>query len=102
MAGLTVAGILKIVIAFVFYNTLYASVLDESRVSRFLLWFYPQVSYQSLNRIYRFLMSVKPVLLTSASFVVLTTFLMITIPWLFIFTASRKTRKTIERERIWR
>jgi hypothetical protein len=47
-------------------------------------------------------MGVKPVLLTSASFVVLTTFLMITIPWLFIFTASRKTRRMIERERIWR
>jgi hypothetical protein len=102
MAGLTVAGALKIVIAFVFYNTLYASVLDESRVSRFLLWFYPQVSYHALNKIYRFLMGVKPVLLTSASFVVFTTFLMITIPWLFIFTASRKTRRMIERERIWR
>jgi hypothetical protein len=102
MAGLTVAGALKIVIAFVFYNTLYASVLDEGRVGRFLLWFYPQVSYRALNKIYRFLMGVKPVLLTSASFVVLTTFLMITIPWLFIFTASRKTRRMIERERIWR
>ena len=44
---MTVAGVLKIVIAFVFYNTLYASVLDEGRVSRFLLWFYPQVSYQA-------------------------------------------------------
>ena len=76
--------------------------LDEGRVSRFLLWFYPQVSYRALNRVYRFLMGVKPVLLTSASFVVLTTFLMITIPWLFILTASRKTRRMIERERIWR
>ena len=47
MAGLTVAGVLKMVIAFVFYNTLYASVLDDGRVSRFLLWFYPQVSYKS-------------------------------------------------------
>ena len=46
MAGLTVAGVLKITIAFVFYNTLYASVLDEGRVARFLLWFYPQVSYR--------------------------------------------------------
>ena len=85
MAGLTVAGVLKLTIAFVFYNTLYASVLDEGRVARFLLWFYPQVSYSTLNRIYRFLMGVKPVLLTSASFVVLTTFLMITIPWVFIY-----------------
>ena len=63
MAGLTVAGVLKLTVAFVFYNTLYASVLDQGRVSRFLLWFYPQVSYEALNRIYRFLMGVKPVLL---------------------------------------
>ena len=102
MAGLTVAGVLKLTIAFVFYNTLYASVLDEGRVGRFLLCFYPQVSYSTLNRTYRFLMGAKPVLLTSASFVVLTTFLMITIPWVFIYAASRKTRRMIERERIWR
>ncbi len=62
MAGLTVAGVLKLTIAFVLYNTLYASVLDEGRVARFLLWFYPQVSYSTLNRVYRFLMGVKPVL----------------------------------------
>ena len=68
MAGLTVAGLLKMVVAFVFYNTLYASVLDKDRVARFLLSFYPQVSYRTLNRIFRFLMGVKPVLLTSASF----------------------------------
>jgi hypothetical protein len=102
MCGLTMAGILKIIIAFVLYNTLYATVLEEARVARFLLWFYPQVSYPFLNRIYVFLMEVKPVLLTSASFVVLTTFLMITVPWLFIFVTSKKTRKMIERERIWR
>jgi hypothetical protein len=47
-------------------------------------------------------MEVKPVLLTSASFVVLTTFLMITIPWAVILAASRKTRRMIERERMWR
>jgi len=102
MAGLSVAGVLKIIIAFVFYNTLYASILEEERVARFLLWFYPQISYPALNKLYRFLMGVKPVLLTSASFVGLTTFLMITIPWAFIFAASRKTRRMIERERIWR
>jgi len=102
MAGLTVAGVLKIIIAFVFYNTLYASILEEERVARFLLWFYPQIGYPALNKIYCFLMGVRPVLLTSASFVALTTFLMITIPWAFIFAASRKTRKMIERERIWR
>lgn len=102
MAGLTVAGVLKIIIAFVFYNTLYASILEEERVARFLLWFYPQIGYPTLNKIYCFLMGVRPVLLTSASFVVLTTFLMITIPWVFIFAASRKTRKMIEREKIWR
>jgi hypothetical protein len=102
MAGMTVAAVLKIVIAFVFYNTLYASVLEEERVARFLLWFYPQISYSFLNRIYRFLVDVKPVLLTSASFVVLTTFLMVTIPWAVILAASRKTRRMIERERMWR
>jgi hypothetical protein len=91
-----------VAIAPVSSTTHYASVLDEGRVARFLLWFYPQVSYSTLNRIYRFLMSVKPVLLTSASFVVLTTFLMTTIPWVFIYAASRKTRGMIERERIWR
>ena len=83
-------------------DELYASVLEEGRVARFLLWFYPQISYPALNTIYLFLMGAKPVLLTSASFVVLTTFLMITIPWAFIFGASRKTRRMIERERIWR
>ena len=45
MSGFTMAGILKIIIAFILYNTLYASVLEEGRVARFLLWFYPQISY---------------------------------------------------------
>ena len=102
MAGLTFAGALKMTVAFIFYNYLYITVLDKERVVRFLFRFYPEVSYPVLNKTYHILMGVKLVLLTSASFVVLTTFLMITVPWVVIFAASRKTKRMIERERIWR
>jgi hypothetical protein len=101
MLGLTTAGILKIVVAFVLYNSIYVLVLDETRISKFLLSFERFVSYESLNKIYKILMNIKPLLLTSANFIILSSLLMITIPWLFIWIASRKTKRAIAREERW-
>lgn len=102
MMGLTGACALKVVIAFVLYNMLYVLVLDPDRTARFLMKFHPHVSYTALNRVYTILMEFKPILLTSANFVVLTTVLMITVPWVCILYSSKKTKKLIEREEIWK
>lgn len=102
MMGLTGACALKVVIAFVLYNMIYVLVLDPDRTARFLMKFHPQISYNALNKAYIILMEFKPILLTSTNFVVLTTFLMIAVPWVCILYSSRKTKKLIEREEIWK
>ena len=102
MMGLTIAGILKITIAFLLYNSLYVLVLDTDRVASFLARFHPRVSYEILNKIFLVLMEIKPILLTSANFIIISTLLMVTVPWGFIFVASRKTRRAILREEIWK
>ena len=75
--GLMFAAGLKLILATIIYNSLYATVLQEGRVARYLLKFYPYVSYETLDKAYRFIMTAKPVLLTSTSFVFLSTSLMI-------------------------
>jgi len=102
MMGLSAACALKIVIAFVLYNMLYVLVLDPHRTARFLLKFHPHVAYSTLDRIYTILMEFKPILLTSANFVILTTLLMICVPWIFIYFSSRRTKKLIKREEMWK
>lgn len=101
MLGLTAAGILKIIVAFMLYNTVYVVVLEENRVINVLRTMQNYVSYETLSRIYGIIMNIKPLLLTSANFIILSSFLMITVPWLFIYLASRKTKKMLTREILW-
>jgi len=101
MLGLTTAGILKIVVAFVLYNSVYVLVLDEARVTKILVSLQRYLSYETLNKVYTILMGIKPLLLTSANFIILSSLLMITVPWLFIYLASRKTKKILAREALW-
>lgn len=102
MLGLSMAGILKIVVAFVLYNMVYIFVLDNDRTAYYIMKLYPSVSYATLNKLFIFLMEFKSTLLVSSIFVILTTALMITVPWVCILFASRKTKRMIKREEIWK
>ncbi len=99
--GLMFAAGLKLILATIIYNSLYATVLQEGRVARYLLKFYPYVSYETLDEAYRFIMTAKPVLLTSTSFVFLSTSLMIAVPWVGIVIGGRRAKRTIAREKMW-
>ena len=101
MLGLTMAGVLKVIVAAIFYNTLYVRLLDNDFAARVLMKLYPHVSYQTLNKIFVMVMEFKPVLLVSSNFVFLSTALMLTVPWIVIFFASKKTKQLIDRERLW-
>ena len=102
MLGLTAAGLLKIVVAFMLYNTVYIRVLDQQKVVNFLMSLQKYLSYETVNKAYQVLMNIKPLLLTSMNFIILSSFLMITAPWLVIYFASRKTRKMLAREALWK
>ncbi len=99
--GLMFAASLKLILATIIYNSLYATVLQEERVARYLLKLYPYVSYETLDKAYRFIMTAKPVLLTSTSFVFLSTFLMISVPWVGIMIGAKRAKKAIAREKMW-
>lgn len=99
--GLMVAASLKLVLATIIYNSLYATVLREDRVAWCLLKLYPYVRLETLDKAFRFIMATKSVLLTSTSFVFLSTFLMISVPWVGIMIGARRAKRTIAREKIY-
>jgi len=62
---------------------------------------YPAVKYETLNKIYVWALEFREVFITSTVFVVLTTTLVVVLPIVGIFYFSRKTRKRIEKNKIW-
>lgn len=102
MLGLVMAGVVKIILAFVLYNWIYIFILDPERTAHYLMKLYPTVTYATLNKVFIFLMDFKSVLLVSSNFIMITTILMIVVPWVCILVASRKTKKMIAREEMWK
>ncbi|MBI4594795.1 MAG: hypothetical protein HY730_00270 [Candidatus Tectomicrobia bacterium] len=99
--GVTAGASLKMVIAFIFFHFMYLFGLEEEFLTRALYKLYPIVKYNTLNSIYVWLLGLRPVFLTSAYFVLLATVLYVSIPWLSVFLASRKTQKRIAMEEKW-
>ncbi len=101
LAGFFTGAVLKMVIVFILFHTVYFYFLDGKFLSRNLLKLHPFIKYQSLEKIYNFLMEFKPVFLTSSYFVIVTTVLMIGIPLVTILVVSRRTRRLIKQEQRW-
>lgn len=99
--GFILGALLKMVIAFILFHTIYFYLLSPDFLSKNLLKFSHFIKYETLNKIYKFLIEFRPVFLTSSYFIVFTTILMIAIPIVSIIIGSRKTRKEIEKEEKW-
>jgi len=101
LGGFISGALLKLVIAFILFHTIYFYLLSPKFLTRNLLKLSPFVKYETLKRIYLFLIEFKPVFLISSYFLIFTTFLMIFIPMLSILISSRRTKKEIEWEERW-
>ena len=92
---------LKMIIIFILFHTIYFYFLSHDFLARNLLKFRRFIKFETLEKVYRFLTEFKPVFLTSSYFIIFTTFLMIAIPVFSILISSRKTRAEIEKEERW-
>ncbi len=99
LAGFIVGALLKMVIIFILFHTIYF--LSQNFLVRNLLRLRPFIKHGTLEGIYTFLMEFKSVFLVSSYFVIFTTLLMIGIPLGSILISSRRTRALIEQEKKW-
>lgn len=102
VGGFIIGAVLKMVIMFILFHTIYFLILSPDFLSRNLLKLRPFIKHASLEGIYTFLLGFRPVFLSSAYFVIFTTLLMIGIPLISIFISSRKTMEAIDREKEWK
>ncbi len=102
VGGYIAGALLKMIIIFILFHTVYFYFLSEKFLARNLLKLKPLLKYETLERIYVFLIQFKPVFLISSYFLIFTTALMILIPLASIRIGSRKTKLEIEKEEKWR
>ncbi len=96
IGGVITGAALKLIIAFIFYHFMYLVVLKEERIANFLIYLQPRIKVNYLNNAYIWIINFKPVFLTSAYFVALTTALFILIPLCSIAAGSIKNRRNKE------
>lgn len=103
MTGLITGAVFKLLLVFIFFHFVYYIVLDPDRLSKYLLMFGKYFKKpDTLNSIYVWLVNFREVFLISAYIVLLTTILFITIPIISIVVQSRKTKKIMEVEQMWK
>jgi hypothetical protein len=87
IGGVITGAVLKAIIAFLFFHFIYLIVLKDSNIVSalsFISELYKNPPYESLNKIYYWVVNFKPVFLTSAWFVVATTVIFIFVPLIAI------------------
>ncbi len=92
LSGVVIGALFKMVIAFLFFHFLYFVILTEERLSTALLHLKDRVAFETLDQIYRWTLGFKPVFLTSAWLVVLTTLIFIAIPMITVGLKSIHSR----------
>lgn len=102
IGGFASGAILKMILVFIFFHFTFFVLLEETRLANWLLKLTPMVKHQSLEHAYNWIINFKPVLLTSAYFVVFTTLLTIVIPVISILIQSKKIAKIMEKEEAWK
>ncbi len=99
LSGMSIAAIVKMVIALIFYHTLWA--IPDGTWARWLLHLKGYVSLETLDTIFRWWVSFKPVFLTSSYLVVVMTILMILIPSMSIVYCAIKVKREQKRRARW-
>lgn len=98
VSGVVTGAIMKAVIAFLFFHFLYLTALTEKRIASFVLLFRRAFSYETLSKIYVWLVDFRVVFLTASWFVVATTLIFISIPVTSIVITSIRNKKKQKQE----
>jgi len=97
MGGVALSAVLKIVIAVIFYHTLYFIVLDPVRLGRWLLALRGWIGGARIAAAYGFLLEFRGVLLTSAWFIAATSIVYVVYPagriWMKILSDRKMERE---------
>lgn len=94
LEGVASGAFLKAGLVFVFFHYLYLKVITEENLIGLLWRFSPHVSYERLNSVYQWVMAFRPVLLTSAWFVMATNVVFVGVPYLGLgFSVYRQYRR---------
>jgi hypothetical protein len=96
LGGMTLGAVVKTVFACIIFQTFYFYILTESHI----FWISQQLCLarlkpESAARFYYWVMGFRPVFLTSANFVVLSTFIFTIIPWLSYLWARKRNKRLI-------
>ena len=96
LGGMTFGAVLKAVLAYIVFQTIYFYIATESHI----YWaaqqlYHARLKPESIARFYYWLVGFRSVFLTSATFVVLTTAIFTVIPWLAYLWAKARNKKLI-------
>jgi len=101
LLGVFLAAAIKGILAFLAFHFIYFVMLEPQRLGKFLLQFSWLVKGGALPWVYQSLLEFRPVFLTSAYFVLITSALMILIPVAGIAIGKRKTEKAMAQEALY-
>jgi len=94
LSGVIAGAVVKMALVFLFFHFMYLVILKDDNVASFLIYFKFIADIDTLNKIYMWILKFKPVFLTSAWFVVATTFVFIGIPITsIVITAIKNSKK---------
>ncbi|MFA5353157.1 MAG: hypothetical protein WC291_02915 [Thermodesulfovibrionales bacterium] len=101
LGGIYTGAAIKAVFAFVLFHIIYFLVLTPKNVTMVLIKNGSYLKPETKVQIFEFLMNFKPIFLSSAYFVAISTFLLIAIPSIAIWRGGRKLAAIQENEQRW-
>lgn len=96
LVGIVTAAVFKMVIAFILFHFLYIKVLTQENIVRAMAWITKGIKIEKIAWLYHWLIDFRPVLLTSAWFVVMTTTIFLSVIIGCYISAVRRNRRLRE------
>ena len=100
LSGIMVAMGVKVFFSWVLFHLMYFIAFDPYNLTRILAKT-PLLSGTVKVRVFDFLLQFRPVLLTSAYFIAITSVLLVGIPAVFIYRGGRRLEEELRKEREW-
>lgn len=98
LLGISIAAVLKVVIVFLVFHFIYIVLLTQTRILKVVTYLSQFISIEKLAGPYKWVMEFRPVLITSAWFVVVTTGIWLAVLYGCYLTALRRNSKLREVE----
>lgn len=100
LGGIIVAMGVKVVFSWVFFHLVYFIAFDPHNLTRILVKL-PFLEGSVRVQLFDFLLQFKPVLLTSAYFIAITSVLLVGIPAVFIYKGGKRLEEELRKEKEW-